>query len=119
MHSNPEHLMCVNIIEKLNSENETGMFSIFNLSELFFVLQREKCSFNKIKELIRGFVKLRGIQIVELSTETVLLALDLATKYEIDLTDAANYLLMKKYKIREIYSLDRHFDKFKDIQRIQ
>ena len=44
--------------------------------------------------------------------------LTISKKYQIDLADASAIILMEKYQIKYIYSLDRNFDKFKEIQRL-
>ena len=44
--------------------------------------------------------------------------IEVSLQYGVDLVDAYNVLTMKKRKIEEIYSLDDHYDKFKDIKRV-
>ena len=113
-----EYTDCDRIIKAIKSGKESVLFSILNISELFYVLQREKLSLNRIQTTIEDFVKLPGVHLMDIPTELGLEGIKLAEKYRIDFTDAIIYLLMKKHGIKEIYSLDRHFDKFRDIQRL-
>ncbi len=113
-----EHESCKAIIQALVSKKEKALFSGLNISEIFYVLQREKLTIDRIRKTIHEVVKMPGITLAEVSNEKILEGLTWAEKYQIDLTDAVTYLLMKKYKIKEIYSLDKHYDKFKDIHRL-
>jgi|Deesub1362B_J571_1020462.scaffolds.fasta_scaffold18962_3 predicted nucleic acid-binding protein len=38
--------------------------------------------------------------------------------FKFDFVDAYNVLIMRKRGIREIYSLDEHYDVFRDIKRV-
>jgi len=42
----------------------------------------------------------------------------IAERYNIDLDGAFNILLMEKYEIKEIYALDKDYDKIKGIRRL-
>lgn len=44
-------------------------------------------------------------------------ALELRSEYGIDFVDAYNVLTMRRNGIKEIYSLDEHYDAFTDIKR--
>lgn len=45
-------------------------------------------------------------------------ALEIFLEKNLELIDAFNYSLMHSKKIKEIYSFDKHFDKFSDVKRI-
>jgi hypothetical protein len=46
-------------------------------------------------------------------------AIEVAQEASVGLNDALAYVLMKATDVKEIYSFDRHFDRFDDIKRIR
>ena len=114
----PEYLQCKEILDAIKQQKQRVLFSALNISELFHLLQRERTTINRIRQILEEFAKFSSVKLIEVSIEIELNALLISEKYNIDLTDATTYLLMKKYHVKKIYSLDKHYDRFQDIQRL-
>ena len=61
---------------------------------------------------------LDNIAVKEVSEEHYLKALAIAEDLQVGANDALAYVLMKEAGINRIYSFDRDFNEFKDIQTI-
>ncbi|MEM2876317.1 MAG: type II toxin-antitoxin system VapC family toxin, partial [Candidatus Bathyarchaeia archaeon] len=59
-----------------------------------------------------------NIKVYPVALEDYESALPVARENHISVNDALAYLLMKKHRIKEIYSFDRHMDRLKDITRL-
>lgn len=59
-----------------------------------------------------------NIQFHEVSKEDYLTALSIAQQDPVGINDALAYVLMKKIETVKIYSFDKHFDHFSDIERL-
>ena len=51
--------------------------------------------------------------------EIILIALNLYTEKNIDFIDAYNATLLKKERIKDVYSYDKHFDRISGLNRIE
>jgi predicted nucleic acid-binding protein len=58
------------------------------------------------------------VVICEVTQQDYLKAISLAEDYHVGTNDALAYILMKKENIQTIYSFDKDFDIFTDIQRV-
>ncbi|MDO8428893.1 MAG: type II toxin-antitoxin system VapC family toxin [Candidatus Diapherotrites archaeon] len=114
----PEYRSCKEIITAIREQKQKVLFSVLNISEVFYILQREHVSTDRIRKAIEELAKLPYVTLIEVPIKIELNALKIAEKYNIDLTDATTYLLMKENKIKFIYALDKHYDRFKDLQRL-
>lgn len=110
---------CMLIMEALDNEKERAITSAFTIAEIYHVLTlREKFSSLDVKKHIESLISCKGLQIIDFPADICTNTVDLAVKFNVDFVDAGHKLLMDKYQIKEIYSLDRHFDKFNDIKRL-
>ena len=115
----PEKENCQKILQAIGDQSQPAVISNFNISELFHILlQRENFSLKFVNDFIEKLICLPGLRIEEVSQEMLLEAINISTKFEIDLADACAITLMRKHKIKEIYARDEHFDRFKEIQRL-
>ena len=99
------------------SGGETVFTSVVHFSEVCNILE----DFMPIKEAIELEMNLlfqENIGIKEVSGEDYLKALIIAEDQEIGANDALAYVLMKETQINRIYSFDKDYDRFKDIERI-
>lgn len=82
------------------------------LDELFTIVRcREKLSVSKIIEFVNG-VNVSDIEVVGISKELFQEALTIMGKYSdqyFSFTDCTSFALMKKLKIKEAITADRHF----------
>ena len=106
------------IMESVQENNESVAVSPFILAEMFHILRRQNKSFNLIKETLLDFLDSIGLTVLAINNKKLNEIIELSAKYEIDFVDASNKILMDEHGIKEIYSFDKDFDKFKDIKRL-
>ena len=90
------------------------------IAEVVYILFSKKLyslSAKKIKLVLTPIIEMRGLKMARKST--VLLALSHMVDKKIDFKDALIAASMVKQKIKEVYSYDRDFDKFKKIKRVE
>ena len=58
------------------------------------------------------------ISIFEPAREDYVDAVEVAEEVSVGLNDGVAYVLMRENGIEEIYSFDKHFDRFKDVRRV-
>jgi predicted nucleic acid-binding protein len=104
------------IVTRINN-GEQVVTSVVHLSEICNILE-DFLPVKEALELERSLLFLEGVVIKEVSEEDYLKAFTVAEDEEIGANDVLAYVLMKEEKINRIYSFDKHFDSFKDIQRI-
>ena len=98
------------------NEGERVACSVVHFSELCNILEYYM-SFEGALELEKGLLLRRNIQICEVTQEDYLNAAATAELHHVGLNDALAYVLMKREGITKIYSFDKHFDCFSDIER--
>lgn len=103
------------IIQRINDEEGDFCISLIQLSEIVNIL-KSVMSWELLKKFLMGLLSNNSIEIVEISKLMYINAIDKITKYNMDANDISAYLIMKEKNINQIYSFDRHFQKFKDIK---
>jgi len=104
------------IVTRINEGEET-VTSVVHFSEICNILEdhlpnQEACTLEK------GLLLLDNIAVKEVSEEHYLKAIAIAEDLQVGANDALAYVLMKEAGINRIYSFDRDFNEFKDIQTI-
>lgn len=102
------------IIQKINEETNNFCISLIQLSEAVNILKKVM-PWEKLQIFLMGFISNKSIEIVEISKLMYINAVIKIKKYNMDPNDISAYLLMKGKKIKNIYSFDRHYEKFPDI----
>jgi predicted nucleic acid-binding protein len=104
------------IIERIN-EGQEVYCSVVHFSEIFNIIDY----YLPLKEALiieKGLLLRKNIHVCEVNQEDYLNAVSTAEQYQVGLNDALAYVIMKKAEINSIYSFDKHFDRFQDIERI-
>ena len=99
------------------SNGEEVVTSVVHFSEVCNILE----DFLPVKEALELEMNLlfqESLIIREVTAEDYLKSLTIAADQEIGANDALAYVLMKEAKINRLYSFDKDFDDFKDIERI-
>lgn len=104
------------LLSRINA-GETVACSVVHFSELCNILECYM-SLESALELEKGLLLRRNIQISEVTPTDYLNAAVSAGQYHVGLNDALAYILMKRSRIAKIYSFDKHFDCFPDIERL-
>ena len=104
------------IITRINEGEET-VTSVVHFSEICNVLE-DYLSIEEAVTLEKSLIFIDNILIKQVSEEDYLKALAIAEDQQIGTNDALAYVLMKEAGLNRIYSFDKDFDGFKDINRI-
>jgi predicted nucleic acid-binding protein len=99
------------------SAGEKVVSSVVHFSEVCNILE-EYLTFEEALEIEKGLLLRENIKICEVSQNDYINALSRAEQQpQIGLNDALAYVLMKKTETQKIYSFDKHFDCFADVER--
>ena len=104
------------ILRRINT-SEKVYLSLIHLSEVANILEAVM-PVNESRTIMRDLLYATTIVILEPTKGNYLDAIEVAGEASVGLNDGLAYVLMKTTGAKEIYSFDRHFDRFTDIQRI-
>lgn len=99
------------------STGEKVVTSVVHFSEVCNILE-DYLPFEEAVLFEKGLLYRENVLICEVSQQDYLNAISIAEQYHVGANDALAYMLMKKEDIQAIYSFDRDFDVFNDIQRV-
>jgi predicted nucleic acid-binding protein len=68
--------------------------------------------------MVTSLLDCKGLKLLDVEAILCGDAVETSSRYDVDFVDAYNVLTMRRKKIREIYSLDGHYDMFKDVKRV-
>lgn len=104
------------IVSRIN-EGEKVATSVVHFSEVCNILD-DYLPFGEALLIEKGLLFRENILICEVSEDDYLKAISVAEDQQVGVNDALAYVLMKKKAIQTIYSFDKDFDTFSDINRI-
>jgi predicted nucleic acid-binding protein len=104
------------ILRRINT-SEKVYSSLIHLSEVANILEAVTPVDESLK-IMRDLLYATTLVILEPTNGDYLDAIEVAHEAGVGLNDGLAYVLMKATGVREIYSFDRHFDRFDDIERI-
>jgi len=104
------------IVKRINS-GERVATSLTHVSEVANILE-VSMPIHESHMVMRDLIHSPTIAILEPSRENYVDAVEVAEEVSVGLNDGVAYVLMKENGIEEIYSFDRHFDRFKDVRRV-
>lgn len=105
-----------NLLSRINA-GENVMCSVVHFSELCNILEYYMSSEGAL-ELEKGLLLRGNIEICEVTEDDYLNAVTVAEQRQVGINDALAYVLMRRNGIVRIYSFDKHFDCFSDIERV-
>ncbi len=109
---------CAEIMERLETGKERISTSVFTVAEIRHILEkREKVGIEKAGRMVLSLLDCLGLKLLDAEAILCREAVELADKFKVDFVDAYNVLTMRRNGIKEIYSLDDHYDMFEDIER--
>jgi predicted nucleic acid-binding protein len=103
------------IINAIDNEEEQYYISLIQLSETVNIL-KNAMSWKKLREFILGLISNERVKILDVHKNLYINAVDKIGEYEMDSNDTSAYLIMKKNDIKKIYTFDKHFENFSDIE---
>lgn len=98
------------------SKGEKVATSVVHFSEVCNILENNL----PLREAIlleKGLLYRENVLICEVAQEDYIKAVSVAEDHQVGVNDALAYVLMEKEGIRTIYSFDKDFDAFTDIER--
>jgi len=104
------------IVKRINS-GERVATSLTHVSEVANILEASM-PIHESHMVMRDLIHSPTIAILEPSRENYVDAVEVAEEVSVGLNDGVAYVLMKENGIEEIYSFDRHFDRFEDVRRV-
>ena len=104
------------IVKRINS-GERVATSLTHVSEVANILEASM-PIHESHMVMRDLIYSPTIAILVPSRENYVDAVEVAEEVSVGLNDGVAYVLMKENGIEEIYSFDRHFDRFKDVRRV-
>ena len=104
------------IVKRINS-GERVATSLTHVSEVANILEAST-PIHESHMVMRDLIHSPTIAILEPSRENYVDAVEVAEEVSVGLNDGVAYVLMKENGIEEIYSFDRHFDRFEDVRRV-
>jgi len=111
---------CRQVVMRIESGREKVRTTTFTVAEIAHVLmKREREHPARVEEMIKRLFSCAGLKIGDARKDLCVPAIELALKYKVDFIDAHHVLTMKHHGIKEIYSLDPHFDRFLGIKRLE
>lgn len=99
------------------SAGEKVATSVVHFSEVCNILE-DYLPFDEAVLLEKGLLYRENILVCEVTQQDYMKAISLGETYHVGANDALAYMLMKKEDIQAIYSFDKDFDVFTDIERV-
>ena len=104
------------IVRRINS-GERVATSLTHVSEVANILEASM-PIHESHVVMRDLIHSPTIAILEPTRDNYVDAVEVAEEVSVGLNDGVAYVLMKENGIEEIYSFDRHFDRFEDVRRV-
>lgn len=115
----PDQAMQVDkILQKAANEDINLLIPEPVISDVVFVLSHLKVPKVKIADSVRGWISLPGVALLGIELIIVETALDLFVDKNIKWSDALIAAKMLRWNHRTICTFDKHFDRFKDLEKI-
>lgn len=105
------------IISRIDKGEETVLTSIVHVSEAANIL-KHKMQLSELVELVGGILTDENVEVVGVTPEDYLGAVESASEFRVDPNDSLAVLFMKRRQMHEIYTFDAGFDKVKSIKRL-
>jgi predicted nucleic acid-binding protein len=106
-----------NIVKRIDSGEKVAT-SLAHVSEVANILEASM-PLQGSCQIMRDLVHSPTVSILEPTRENYMDAVEVAEEVSVGLNDGVAYVLMRENGIDEIYTFDKHFDRFKDVRRIQ
>lgn len=115
----PEHLQCKElIINVVKGKELVSIPSIVFMESFHALVYVYKFQVNEVQSRLIAFIDSRNVNVLEISTSSILLAFEIAEKYKTGGRDSLIAASLLENKIQEIYSHDKDFDEINLLKRI-
>jgi len=115
----PEHLLCKELlINVVNGKELVSIPSIVFMESFHALVKAFKYKEAEVKKRLIAIIDSKNINVLDISTSSILFAFEIAEKYETGGRDSLIAASLLEKKIQEIYSHDSDFDKILLLKRI-
>lgn len=103
---------CRELLRQIRDGEVVVETSIMSFAEIIWVLEsREGFTRNVVLEKVTAISSFKGLKAIPIGdSDLPLEAMSMSARFDVDFVDAVSVLIMRREGIREIYSLDRHYD---------
>ncbi len=109
---------CKDILRKIEAGEIRAFVSSFTIDTVILSMTRNKVSLQKVKIFLESLRNIKGLRWYNINFQDRLIALEHMKKYNLDYEDAITLQSAISSSCKEILSLDKHFDKIKEVKRI-
>lgn len=109
---------CKTFLRSLTEKNTIAITTDFIIYTCLIQVQNKLKDTAALKKVILFFNSLPPLRIVRPSLEEMYTAIECMEQYKLDFDDSLVVTCMKYHKITNLISLDKHFDKVKEIKRV-
>ncbi len=106
-----------NIVKRIDSGEKVATSSA-HVSEVANILEASM-PLQGGYQIMRDLIHSPTVSMFEPTRGNYMDAVEVAQEVSVGLNDGVAYVLMKENGMDEIYSFDKHFDRFKDVRRIR
>jgi predicted nucleic acid-binding protein len=110
---------CKKFLRRVNSGEFSAITSNFIVYSSLLQIYNNFNSMERMKKFILSLSGIENLEIFAPNIEIILKALDKMKEYKLDFDDALVVSCMISNKIKKLVSFDKHFDKIKEIERIE
>lgn len=110
---------CEEFLRKINLGKISAITSDYIVYSCLLQICNRLGSVERMKKFILSMFGISNIKIFNPDFEVILSALNSMKRYNLDFDDALVVSSMTANKIKKLVSFDRHFDKVKEIERIE
>ncbi|MBI3035973.1 type II toxin-antitoxin system VapC family toxin [Candidatus Woesearchaeota archaeon] len=110
---------CKVFLNSLQEQNRQALTTDFIMYSCILQVQNKLKSANFIKNAVIFFNSYSNLKIIRPAIDDVFDAIGIIEKEKLDFDDSLVVACMRNYGINDLASLDRHFDKVKNIERIK
>jgi len=115
----PEHLPCKELLVDIaKGKHLVSIPSIVFMESFHALVKAFKFKETEVKKRLIAIIDSKNINVLDVSTSSILLAFEIANKYKTGGRDSLIAACLLENNIQEIYSHDSDFDKIKLITRV-
>jgi len=110
---------CKKILKEIQKGKKLAILTNFTIDTILIAMERYKIEIEKKQIFLKSILRYKGLTIYNISIKDRLLALQLIEKYNLDYEDAITLQAALTMNIKKFLSFDKHFDRVKEIERIE
>lgn len=111
--------LCRIFLNQVASGEKNAVVSSFTIDSIIIVLEAEKVNLNRIALFLEKIVKSRGLSVYKPTIKDRFHAFQLIKKYRLSYDDALTLQCAIVNNCKEIVTFDGHFEKVKEVKRIE